>query len=84
MSARRSTVVVKVGTSSLLETESGRLHLSQLCGVCETVGRLRRAGRRVVLVSSGAVGAGMVKMDIKPGPVKPTLARKQALAADRR
>jgi len=81
MSARRSTVVVKVGTSSLLETESGRLHLSQLCGVCETVGRLRRAGRGVVLVSSGAVGAGMVKMDIKPGPVKPTLARKQALAA---
>jgi len=81
MHARRSTVVIKVGTSSLLKTESGCLHLSQLCALCETVGRLKRAGHGVVLVSSGAVGAGMVKMGIKPGPVKPTLARKQALAA---
>lgn len=35
----------------------------------------------MVLVSSGAVGAGMIKMGITPGPVKPTLAKKQALAA---
>ena len=77
----RSIVVIKVGTSSLLKPEDGCLHLSQLCSLCETVADLHRAGHSVVLVSSGAVGAGMVKMGIKPGPTKPTLARKQALAA---
>ena len=79
--ATRSVVVVNVGTSSLLKPEDGCLHLSQLCSLCETVSDLHRAGHAVVLVSSGAVGAGMVKMGIKPGPTKPTLARKQALAA---
>jgi glutamate 5-kinase len=79
--AASSVIVIKVGTSSLLKAADGCLHLSQLCALCETVSQLSRAGHRVVLVSSGAVGAGMIKMGITPGPVKPTLAKKQALAA---
>ncbi len=77
----RTVVVIKVGTSSLLKAEDGVISLSQLCAMCETVSSLSRAGYSVVLVSSGAVGAGMVKMGIKPGPQKPSLATKQALAA---
>ena len=73
------TVVIKVGTSSLLRTEAGTLHLSQICTLCETVARLTRAGVRVVLVSSGAVGAGMFRMGLTEKPRE--VAKKQALAA---
>jgi glutamate 5-kinase len=78
---KRPIVVIKVGTSSLLKTNDGCVHLSQLCALCETVANLKRHGYHVVLVSSGAVGGGMVKMGIKPSATKPSLARKQALAA---
>ena len=68
-----------MGTSSLLRTEAGTLHLSQICTLCETVARLNRAGVRVVLVSSGAVGAGMFRMGLSEKPKE--VAKKQALAA---
>ena len=34
---KRPIVVIKVGTSSLLKTNDGCVHLSQLCALCETV-----------------------------------------------
>ena len=73
------TVVIKVGTSSLLRQEAGTLHLSQICTLCETVARLHKHGIRVVLVSSGAVGAGMFRMGLTEKPKE--VAKKQALAA---
>ncbi len=72
-------MVIKVGTSSLLRQEAGTLHLSQICALCETVARLHKQGIRVVLVSSGAVGAGMFRMGLSEKPVE--VAKKQALAA---
>jgi glutamate 5-kinase len=72
-------VVIKVGTSSLLRASAGTLHLSQICSLCETVSRLRSHGIRVVLVSSGAVGAGMFRLGISEKPKE--VAKKQALAA---
>ena len=77
--ARQPTVVIKVGTSSLLRHEAGTLHLSQICALCETVSRLHKQGIRVVLVSSGAVGAGMFRMGLSEKPKE--VAKKQALAA---
>lgn len=72
-------MVIKVGTSSLLRQEAGTLHLSQICTLCETVARLHKQGIRVVLVSSGAVGAGMFRMGLVEKPKE--VAKKQALAA---
>jgi len=77
--ALQPTVVIKVGTSSLLRQEAGTLHLSQICTLCETVARLHKQGIRVVLVSSGAVGAGMFRMGLVEKPKE--VAKKQALAA---
>jgi glutamate 5-kinase len=75
--------VIKVGTSSLLRQASdgtvGTLHLSQICTLCECVSRLHKQGIRVVLVSSGAVGAGMFRMGLTEKPKE--VAKKQALAA---
>ena len=47
--------------------------------MCETVSRLHKRGLNVVIVSSGAVGAGMFKMGFDEKPKE--VAKKQALAA---
>ena len=72
-------VVLKVGTSSLIRPEQNSLNLSSLAGIVGLVRDLRQEGYRVVLVSSGAVGAGVQRLGL---PCKPSvLAKKQALAA---
>ncbi|MES1912106.1 MAG: hypothetical protein MHM6MM_004437 [Cercozoa sp. M6MM] len=73
-------VVLKVGTSSLIDDESGfALKPSALARIVEVVVAVRQRGYDVILVSSGAVGCGYrnVDMDEKPS----ALAKRQALAA---
>jgi len=73
------TLVVKIGTSSLTQGESGYLALSTIAGLVETLSRLRQQGHRVILVSSGAVGVGCVRLGLSERPR--TIAMKQAVAA---
>ncbi|MDA8193730.1 MAG: glutamate 5-kinase [Thermaerobacter sp.] len=68
--------VVKVGTSSVCE-EDGRLSHSRIKGLAEQVGRLYHRGHEVMMVSSGAVGAGVGRIGRWPQ----TVGDKQALAA---
>ncbi|HBB35248.1 MAG TPA: glutamate 5-kinase [Cyanobacteria bacterium UBA8803] len=72
-------IVVKVGTSSLTQPITGQLALSTIATIIETLTRLRSAGHGVVLVTSGAVGVGCVRLGLKSRPQ--TLALKQAVAA---
>lgn len=53
-----STVVAKIGTSSLTDDE-GSLRTEAITGLCAQVGGLRRQGHRVVVVTSGAIAAGL-------------------------
>ena len=71
--------VIKVGTSSLLHPASLTLNLGNLARICETARDLVGDGHRVVLVSSGAVGAGAARLGLASRPSD--LAAKQALAA---
>jgi glutamate 5-kinase len=73
-----ATVVVKIGTSSLTDGR-GVIDTSVVDSVCAQVAALRAEGHRVVLVTSGAVSAGVAALglDARPGDL-PTL---QALAA---
>lgn len=75
-SARR--VVVKLGTGVLTDA-SKRLDLVQFAQLVAQIARLRSAGHEVVVVTSGAVGAGMgvLGYDRRPG----SLAERQACAA---
>ncbi|KAI8105824.1 hypothetical protein M9434_000404 [Picochlorum sp. BPE23] len=73
------TVVIKVGTSSLIRPEQNSLNLSSLAGIVGLVRDLRNEGYRVVLVSSGAVGVGCQRLELEVRPR--LLAKKQALAA---
>jgi glutamate 5-kinase len=71
-------VVAKIGTSSLTD-ELGVIDESVIDGLCEQLVELRRLGHEVVLVSSGAVSAGVAALGLPARPTDtPTL---QALAA---
>ena len=61
------TVVVKVGTG-VLSNDDDSLNNARIALLVEQVDRIRRSGRRVVLVSSGAVGAGMGLLGLKERP----------------
>lgn len=72
------TVVVKVGTNVLTGAD-GRLDRARLQALTDQVQRIRQGGRKVVLVSSGAIGAGMGKLGIERRPTD--LRHLQACAA---
>src|SRR4051812_39877294 len=63
--ARR--VVVKVGSSSLT-TLPGGLDAERLSALVDVLGGVRAAGREVVLVSSGAIAAGLAPLQLDGRP----------------
>ena len=71
-------VVVKIGTN-VLTGPDGTLDLNRLQSLVDQVQRLRQAGRKVTIVSSGAIGAGVgqLKLDKRPTDLR----RLQACAA---
>ena len=71
-------IVIKVGTSTLTH-KTGRLNIRRVEKMVKILSDIQNSGREVVLVSSGAVGLGMSKMNIGEKP-KDT-AMKQACAA---
>jgi glutamate 5-kinase len=74
--ARR--LVVKVGSSILASVEKG-LHHEVFSHLAEEISGLKRGGYEIVLVSSGAVAAGMEKLGYKTRPQ--SITDKQATAA---
>src|SRR4051812_50115589 len=64
-SARR--VVVKVGSSSLT-TLPGGLDAARLSALVDVLSGVRAAGREVVLVSSGAIAAGLAPLGVTGRP----------------
>ena len=61
------TLVVKIGTN-VLSKEDGSLDVERLRSLAEQIHRIHVTGRRVVIVSSGAVGAGMSLLSLKERP----------------
>lgn len=78
IAALARTVVVKIGTRPLTRAD-GILDESRVTRLAEELHRLISAGRRIVLVSSGAVGAGMGQLGLKTRPT--ALPQVQAVAA---
>jgi glutamate 5-kinase len=78
IAASAHTIVVKVGTR-VLTHENGTLNQERIDRLAEEIHAISAAGRRVVLVSSGAVGAGVSLLGLKSRPAD--LARLQAVAA---
>ena len=71
-------VVVKVGTR-VITTEQGQLDRQRIDALSAQLCRIADTGRQVLMVSSGAVGAGMGKLGLADRPSG--LAQLQAIAA---
>ncbi|MGF7399495.1 glutamate 5-kinase [Thermoanaerobacterium thermosaccharolyticum] len=71
-------IVVKVGTSTLTYG-NGQLNLEMMEKISRQISNLQNRGDKVILVTSGAIGAGMGKLNISKRPK--TLPEKQSLAA---
>jgi glutamate 5-kinase len=61
------TLVVKVGTNVLTDAQ-GRLDTVRLQALADQVQRIRQSGRKVALVSSGAIGAGIGHLGLEKRP----------------
>ncbi|TWT39352.1 glutamate 5-kinase [Blastopirellula retiformator] len=78
IAATADLIVVKVGTR-VLTAPDGTLNRPRIAQFAEEMSRLLDAGRKMVMVSSGAVGAGMDRLKLKQRPTD--LAQLQAVAA---
>lgn len=75
--ARR--VVVKIGSSLLIEKQDGSLNRAWLESLAGELAAMIKEGQEVVLVSSGAIGLGRGYLDMQPGQQR--LEELQAAAA---
>lgn len=71
-------IVVKVGTSTLTY-ESGRINIRRIETLCKVLSDIKNAGHELILVSSGAIGLGVGKLNMKDKPED--MPTKQAAAA---
>ncbi len=70
--------VIKVGTSTLTY-RNGSVNIRRIETLCKIISDLMNAGNEVILVSSGAIGMGVGKLNLKERPRD--IAGKQAAAA---
>ena len=71
-------IVVKVGTSTLTHP-SGHMDIRHVETLCKVLSDVKNAGHEIVLVSSGAIGMGVGKLNLRQRPKD--MATKQAAAA---
>ncbi|KAI8909891.1 Aspartate/glutamate/uridylate kinase [Powellomyces hirtus] len=75
----KTTVVIKLGTSSICDEETFDPKLASLSLLVETIIKLRKENYHVIIVSSGAVGTGLRSVGLRKRPK--SLGEKQAVAA---
>lgn len=71
-------VVVKVGSSTLTHA-TGQLNLRRIESIVKVLSDLKNGGKEIILVSSGAVSAGIAKSGLGHRPI--SLEEKQAMAS---
>ena len=71
-------IVVKIGTSTLAYA-GGRLNIRRTELLCKVISDLKNSGHEIIIVSSGAIGMGVGKLNLGTRPSD--MATKQAAAA---
>lgn len=71
-------IVIKIGTSTLTY-QNGCVNIRRIESLCKIVSDLMNAGNQIILVSSGAIGMGVGKLNMKERPKD--ISGKQAAAA---
>src|SRR5947208_7013679 len=72
-------IVVKVGSSLLVDSSGGRVHEDWLASLADDIARLHGEKRDILVVSSGAIALGRAVLKLPRGPLK--LEDSQAAAA---
>ncbi len=72
-------IVVKIGTSTITHVDTGHLNLIKMEKLARVLTDIRNQNKEIILVSSGAIGAGRKALGIKGKPRG--LSEKQACAA---
>src|SRR6476619_6120099 len=63
-------IVVKVGSSLLVDSDAGEVRASWLSALADDVAKLHKAGREVLIVSSGSIALGRSRLKLPRGPLK--------------
>jgi glutamate 5-kinase len=68
--AQAKRIVVKIGSSLLVDPQNGELKGDWLKALVSDIARLKARGQEVVIVSSGAIALGRQVLNFKPGTLK--------------
>jgi glutamate 5-kinase len=77
--AEAKRIVVKIGSSLLVDSATGRLKSDWLASLSDDIGKLRGSGKELIVVSSGAIALGRNVLKLPKGALK--LEDSQAAAA---
>ncbi|MGE0628945.1 MAG: glutamate 5-kinase [Hyphomicrobiaceae bacterium] len=77
--AQAKRIVVKIGSSLLVDRDTGKLRTSWLASLADDARRLTSSGKQLILVSSGAIALGRHLLTLPSGPL--ALEQSQAAAA---
>src|SRR6516165_1517907 len=72
-------IVVKVGSSLLVDSAAGEVRIAWLSAVAADIAKLHQGGRELLVVSSGSIALGRSRLKLPRGPLK--LEESQAAAA---
>src|SRR5258708_27598977 len=72
-------IVVKVGSSLLIDSDAGEVRASWLAALAADLARLHKEGRELLIVSSGSIALGRSRLKLPLGALK--LEESQAAAA---
>ena len=66
--SEKKRVVIKIGTSTITHTDTGNLNLAKLEKFVRLITDIHNQNKDIIVVSSGAIGAGRKALGIKGKP----------------
>lgn len=81
---RGKRVIIKIGTGVLTRDSGGEIHHAMLARLSQSIADLNKAGHEVVMVTSGAVGAGLSTLGLTSRPKEIELLQACAAAGQAR
>ena len=64
---QKKRIVIKLGTSTLTH-KTGKLNIRRMTNLVQVLSDLHNAGKEILLVSSGAIGMGVGKLNLPERP----------------
>ena len=77
---KKKRIVIKLGTSTLTH-KTGKLNIRRMTNLVQVLSDLHNAGKEILLVSSGAIGMGVGKLNLPERP-KDTPSNRLLLRSD--